>query len=396
MSNKIKVIIGVLIVGSLIALGVFYFSEFRGASPAFNSPAGDISEMIKNGDNPLDVPQGFDISVFADDLEDPRVLVQDGLGNFWVSQPDLGEVILLDVGDNGEVVSKTSVFEDLNRPHGLAVDYANDGLTLYIAEEDKISRVDLYTEDSLEKVVDLPEGGRHWTRTIEFGPDGRLYVSIGSTCDVCFEKDDRYASIYSMKRDGSDFRKVAEGLRNSVFFTWSYIDGSMWATEMGRDHLGDDLPPDEINIIQEGGNYGWPICYGDKIHDDKFDNRQYVRDPCEDTVGSYIDIQAHSAPLGLAFVPEEGWPEEYWYDLFVAYHGSWNRSEPTGYKIKRFKLDDRGSLKGRDDFVSGWLKDDSSSFGRPVDLLIQPGGILYITDDKAGVIYKLTYKGDES
>jgi hypothetical protein len=168
------------------------------------------------------------------------------------------------------------------------------------------------------------------------------------------------------------------------------VTGEVWATEMGRDWLGDDLPPDEINIIGEGRDYGWPICYGKNIHDAEFDKKVYARDPCADKTPSFIDIPAHSAPLGLAFFPEEGWPEEYWHDLLVAYHGSWNRSVPTGYKIVRYHLDSRGNYLGEEDFITGWLT-PAGAVGRPVDILIQPGGKLYISDDRAGLIYKVAY-----
>ena len=208
-----------------------------------------------------------------------------------------------------------------------------------------------------------------------------------------------------MKEDGSDFKKVASGLRNSVFFDWSYVDGKMWATEMGRDNLGDNLPPDEINIISGPStdargqssipNFGWPICYGKNIHDTNFDKNQYIQDPCNNKIPSYIDLPAHSAPLGLAFIPEEGWPEDYWYDLIVAFHGSWNRSEPTGYKLARIKLNDKGEYEGMEDFISGWLAvDGKTSLGRPVDVIAQSGGIMYVSDDKAGVIYKIQYLGN--
>ena len=196
-----------------------------------------------------------------------------------------------------------------------------------------------------------------------------------------------------MNPDGSDFEEFARGLRNAVFFTWSYVDARMWATEMGRDWLGDELPPDEINIIEKGKDYGWPHCYGKNIHDVDFDkNVVYKRKPCMEPfeTPSYIDIPAHSAPLGLAFVPEEGWPKEYWYDLIVAYHGSWNRNEPTGYKVVRLKLDEDGNFEGVEDFITGWLRPDGA-LGRPVDILLEPGGVMYISDDKAGVIYRVSY-----
>ena len=154
----------------------------------------------------------------------------------------------------------------------------------------------------------------------------------------------------------------------------------MWETERGRDNLGDDLPPDEINIVEEGKNYGWPICYGKNIHDTNFDKNTYIRNPCEEPfeMPSYINIEAHSAPLGLVFVPEEGWPEEYWYDLFVAYHGSWNRSVPTGYKIARIPLDDKGRKTGPiEDFISGWLTAGGRGLRRPGGILLLPPGVMF-------------------
>ena len=163
------------------------------------------------------------------------------------------------------------------------------------------------------------------------------------------------------------------------------VTGEIWGTDMGRDLLGDDVPPDEVNIIREGGNYGWPICYGKNIHDADFDKNTYIRNPCMEPFEqpSQIDIPAHSAPLGIAFIPEEGWPEEYWHDILVAYHGSWNRSVPTGYKIVR--IDEHGIAT---DFMTGFM-DGGEVLGRPVGLLVEPGGALYISDDRAGVIYKV-------
>ncbi|MDX1607661.1 MAG: PQQ-dependent sugar dehydrogenase [Candidatus Spechtbacterales bacterium] len=412
--NKKKFILfflGLIILSILIWGGVFWWQNLRGAGPAIKPPPDNIAEIIKEknkepqgGQNetefPLSVADNFNIDIFAQDLPDARVIVQDSLGNFWVSQPDEGSVSLLTV-ENGEVVRHDKVFRNLNRPHGLAIDPEN-GLDMYIAETDKISKIRLYSEGPLEKVVDLPAGGRHWSRTIAFGPDGRLYVSIGSSCDTCIEEDRRRAAIYVMDKDGSNFESYAQGLRNAVFFTWSYVDGRMWATEMGRDHLGDNLPPDEINIIEEGGFYGWPYYYGDNVADTEFRDSEFFQtfDPPGPLSGSKINLQAHVAPLGLAFVPEEGWPEDMWYDLLVAYHGSWNRSVPVGYKIARIRLDAQGNLLSsvsdstgfveEEDFISGWLQ-GSSSLGRPVDIMLQPGGVGYITDDKAGVVYKISY-----
>ncbi len=177
-----------------------------------------------------------------------------------------------------------------------------------------------------------------------------------------------------------------------MFLTLHPVTGKVWATEMGRDNLGDDIPPDEINILEKGKNYGWPICYGKNIHDTEFDKNVYIRNPCMDPfeTGSHVDLQAHSAPLGIGFIPEEGWDEDMWFDALVSYHGSWNRSVPTGYKIVRVKLDAQGNYIGAEDFITGWLKSDGTKLGRPVDVKVLSGGTMYISDDDRGAIYKVS------
>ncbi len=335
----------------------------------------------------LNIPNDMRMEVFARNLAGARVMVRDNFGNMWVSRPSQGIVTLLEIGSGGTVTDQMDIFKGLKNPHGLAIGPSSvgSGSVLYIAEEQAIKSAILYSDAPVKTIASLPPGGRHFTRTLGFGPDGRLYVSIGSTCDSCIEKDDKYASILSMKPDGSDQKIVATGLRNAVFFDWSPVNGNMFATEMGRDTLGDTTPPDEINVITDGANYGWPYCYGDRIRDTKIS----ADDDCSATVPPKITLPAHVAPLGLAFVPEEGWPENMWYDLLVAEHGSWNSSTRVGYKIVRIPLDAQGNADGVPvDFVSGWDK-GSSVTGRPVDLMIEPGGTLYISDDKAGLIYRM-------
>lgn len=410
--KKATVAAGIIIAAALLVWTVVYiFQNFRGAGPAFSEPAKNITDLIpttdevrnettpqnippaKNETNmPLKLPPGWSISIFARNLPDARTVALDTLGNMWVSRPNANAVTLLEM-QNGRVVSQNDTLVKLNRPHGLAFD-PDEPFLLYIAEENRIVKVPLYTEGEYQKIADLPSGGGHSTRTLLFAPDKRLLVSIGSSCNVCVEADSRRAKIFSLNRDGSDFREFATGLRNSVFMTLHPRTREVWATDMGRDFLGDNLPPDEVNVIREGDpsselgtrNYGWPYCYGKQIHDSNFDPSGEQAEFCRETVPSKIDIPAHSAPLGLTFITSPAFPEEYKNNLLVSYHGSWNRSVPTGYKVVRYKFDAAGNPAAPEDFLTGWLS-DGSTLGRPVDILAAPDGKIYISDDHAGVIY---------
>jgi glucose/arabinose dehydrogenase len=390
--RHLAILLGALVlVPALVALVLVSKFKVGDLKPALSPLSGDIGkEIARNnalapGENatdfPLKLPDGFKIEVLAK-IPGARVVVQDHHGNLWVSSPSAGKVYRISLeGDAPEV---SAAFSGLDRPHGLAVD--DDAL--FIAEETRVSRVtNMHAGGKPEKIADLPKAGLHFTRTLGIGPDRRLYVSIGSTCNACREKDPRYAAMYSMRQDGSDFRQFAKGLRNTVFFAWNPADGNLWGADMGRDLLGDDLPPDELNIVRDGNEYGWPVCYGKNVPDRSFDRNA----DCSGKTASHIDLPAHSAPLGIAFVPEEGWPPDYANDLIVAFHGSWNRSTPTGYKLARILLDDDGKYLGMEDFVSGWLAKDGGALGRPVGVLALPGGLMYVTDDKAGLVYKITY-----
>lgn len=395
--SKGPFVIGLVVVVAAIAWfafrsGITLPSPTTTATPTATATNEITPEPAEAVDFSLTVPEGFAISVFAKDLPGARVMVTDKLGNMWVSQTSEGTVSLLEI-QNGKVIHQSVVFKNLKNPHGLALD-PDDPFDLYIAEENKISVARIYSDSNLEKIIDLAGGGRHVTRTIGFGQDKRLYVSIGSSCDVCQEANEQRAKIFSLNKDGSDFKEVARGLRNSVFFRWHPTTGQLWATDMGRDGLGDDLPPDEVNIIQAGKNYGWPNCFGKNIHDTKFDKNTYIRNPCLEPfeTESYINLQAHAAPLGLAFLTSTGWPAEYRDDLLVALHGSSQIDKLVGYKIVRYKLNSQGAVENQDDFITGWLDADGKTIhGRPVDILAQQNGILYISDDKAGVIYRVQY-----
>ena len=399
---------GAVIVAGLAWAGLVGWKNFRGAGPAFSEPSQNISDLIPSSSDiaeiqpselaenvakppaenttnmPLKLPPGFRISVFAKNLPGARVMAIDTLGNMWVSRPNANVVTLLEI-QNGKVTNQNDTLVGLRRPHGLAFD-PDDPLLLYIGEENKITKVPLYTEGEYQKIADLPSGGGHSTRTLLFTPDKKLLVSIGSSCNVCVESDARRSAIYSLNRDGSDFREFAAGLRNSVFLALHPNTNEIWATEMGRDFLGDNLPPDEVNIIREGKNYGWPYCYGKQIHDSQFDPSNSRTDFCASTEPSKVDIPAHSAPLGLSFLSGEAWPQEIQNNLLVSYHGSWNRSAPTGYKVVRYKFDAAGNPSAAEDFITGWLS-GGNALGRPVDILSTTDGKIYISDDHAGVIY---------
>ncbi len=361
--------------------------------PAPALPAGDEA--------PLTVPEGFSATIFARDIPGARVLTRDNKGVMLASLMKEGRVVALPDEDGNGVADRTvDVLKNLNQPHGLLVKCESEhSCTLYVAETDKLNA---YAYDAAnfkatfqKTIVYFPSDGGHSTRTLIEHPDGRILVSIGSSCNTCEEKTPLRASVQVVDVTTGKLKTFASGLRNSVFMATNPIDGNIWASENGRDLIGDNIPPDEINILKEGKNYGWPICYGKQVHDTDFDKKQYIRNPCEDTEASYLDLQAHSAALGLAFVPEEGWPDGWGNDLFVAFHGSWNRSEPTGYKVVRIDLDNKSAPLGTSDFVTGFItlgmKADEA-IGRPVGILAEPGGTAYISDDKAGAIYKISLK----
>lgn len=433
MKRAVWIITAVILALAAVAW-VFYAQNLSGIWPAIQEPPRDITELIPPATNtppvlpapvnltnmPLKLPAGFSISVYAKGLGAPRVLSYDPVGHLMASIPSQGRVVALrDVNGDGAAEDVVTVISGLNRPHGIAW-RCRETCTLYIAESNQVATYEYNTETlkatNKKKIIDLPDGGNHYTRTIMFMPfpnEDRLLISVGSSCNVCNEKDWRRAKILSANYDGSDLKEFAKGLRNSVFMAIHPVNGEIWATDMGRDLLGNDLPPDEINIVKEGGNYGWPVCYGKNIHDTNFDKNTYIRDPCMEPfeTPSHIDIPAHSAPLGLAFFPEEGWPQEYWHNALVAYHGSWNRTEPTGYKLVRYRLDEQGKYLGDgstsspqgEDFISGWFTPSvvegltqDGALGRPVDMIIHPGGTIFISDDKAGVIYKVLWRPDPS
>ncbi len=361
----------------------FLIKLFTKTPPPLALPAGDVA--------PFDVPPGFALHIYSRDVPGARVMTRDSSGTMLVSLTQGGKVVALpDENGDGKADSTVTVLQDLNKPHGLAV-ICRDECLLYVAEEDALTS---YTYDAekmsatdAKQLMTFPAGRGHFTRTILQHPDNeRLLISVGSSCNVCYEEHIMRASVVAYHMTTGATSIFASGLRNTVFMALHPTTGDVWGTDNGRDLIGDDIPPDEVNIIDEGGNYGWPICYGQKIHDTDFDTKQYFRDPCFNTIAPEINLPAHSAALGIAFIPEEGWPEEYWHDALVAFHGSWNRSTPTGYKVVRIH---DGVLS---DFITGFLTGDNEddALGRPAGVMTEPGGVAYISDDRAGAIYRLS------
>lgn len=317
-------------------------------------------------------------------------------GVLLVSESGEGKVVALpDPKRAGKAARTVTVLDGLNEPHGLAF-YEGK---LYVAENDKVRRYE-WDEASLRatnpvKLTDLPSGGGHSTRSLLF-QGGKMYVSAGSSCNVCIENDPRRATVMEFNLDGSGQRIFAKGLRNAVGLAVNPKTDTVWVTVNGRDWLGDDLPPETVYDLgrDEGVDGGWPYCYGDRVPDSNF--TKAGDDRCKNVIEPKVQMQAHSAPLGLAFYEGTSFPAEYRNNLFVAFHGSWNRSVPTGYKVVRLKLDDKGQpVGGAEDFITGWLAPGETKkgrwMGRPVGIVFGSDGAMYLSDDGGGVIYRITY-----
>ena len=342
----------------------------------------------------LKLDKEFQIGVFAKDLGKVRDIAFSPGGVLIASVPESGKIIMLPDRNKDVIADEVNTIASrLERPHGVA--FFNN--YLYIAEETRVSRY-YWTDQKLiggvarleKKLFNLPKGGNHTSRTITFDKSGTMYVSIGSSCDVCIEKHPFLASVIISDFEGKTPQIYAKGLRNSPFITINPDTQELWGTEMGRDFLGDNLPPDEINIIQNNKNYGWPLCYGEKVHDTKFDKNIYTDDPCYNTIPPIFQIPAHSAPLGLQFIKSDQFPKSWQGDLFVSYHGSWNRSSPIGYKVVRLDVEGNKIVK-EEDFLTGFLQNGGAA-GRPVDLEFNNNGELFLSDDKSGSIYIISKK----
>lgn len=330
----------------------------------------------------LHAADGYSVSVFARDLPHPRMLAKDGAGRLIVSNPRTGEVLVLEDSDgDGAADLRSALLTGLRRPHGLAL----QGGYLYVAESHQLGRLSYRESDGsggdYEVIADgFTDEGNHWSKSLAVDDEGGLFVAMGSTCNVCIEEDQRRATIMRFDADGSNGRIYASGLRNSVGLAFAPWDGSLYATDNGRDLLGDDYPPCELNRIEDGGFYGWPYLNGDNEPDPDFGDQ--AGELAAGAIPPVFEFRAHNAPLGIHFL--EGNERL----ALVALHGSWNRSVPDGYRVLRLTWDE-GERIVAEDFLWGF-EEAGDIVGRPVDIVGDGAGGVFISDDYARVIYRVS------
>jgi glucose/arabinose dehydrogenase len=335
------------------------------------------------------LPPGFSISIIAAGLQRPRFMAFDAEGRLLVADARAGNIYRYAYGANGPtdapVAPPRAIAGGLNAPSNVAFHTAADGVYLYVGETTAISRFRYESSGSLGQrqvvVPDLPSGG-HNTRTVAFGPDGKMYVAIGSSCNICTERDDRRATITRYNPDGSGQEIFARGLRNAVGLDFQPGTNILWATVNERDNQGNEIPPDLVTTVQAGKFYGWPGCQPPNA------KPQESNADCRNVTPPSVGIQAHSAPLGMAFYAATRFPAEYHGDIFVVQHGSWNRQPPAEPKIMQIDMRDGQPVAARD-FATGWQQPDGGRWGRPAGVVVAPDGALVVSDDQAGVIYRI-------
>ena len=377
---------------SIIFLNIFINSII--VNPSLNLEIDSFLEKII-------LPEGFEIKIYADDVENARSMAISPSGTIFVGNRNEDNVFALKDTDGDNVIDKKYLITNKlkNMPNGVAF---HDG-DLYVAEVNKIwkfenieenlsyaDKFDEYLEEPILISDDFPSDRHHGWKYISFGPDGKLYVPVGAPCNICESRNEIYASITRMNSDGSNREIYVKGVRNTVGFTWHPETKQLWFTDNGRDMLGDNIPPCELNkVTEKDQHFGYPYCHGNDIGDPEFGGKY----SCSDFVMPVQNLGPHVAPLGLKFYTGKMFPDEYKGDIFIAEHGSWNRSKKIGYRISRVKIENNKSV-GYETFIYGWLDDDEQeAWCRPVDILILEDGSMLISDDKANAIYRVTYTG---
>ncbi|MHB9030624.1 MAG: PQQ-dependent sugar dehydrogenase [Candidatus Latescibacterota bacterium] len=339
---------------------------------------------------PLDsirLPPGFSISVYSSAVPGARSLAIGERGTVFVGTRGNRVYAVTNTGGNSRSENVRIVARNLNTPNGVAF---RDG-SLYVAEISRILRF-----DNIESRLDnppqpvvvstrYPSESSHGWKFIRFGPDGRLYIPVGAPCNIC-NREDPYASITRINPDGSNFEVIARGIRNTVGFDWHPQTGELWFTDNGRDNMGDNIPPDELNRVTRSGlHFGFPFCHGGDTPDPQFGNQR----SCSEFIPPEIKLGPHVAALGMRFYTGNMFPAQYRNQIFIAEHGSWNRSTPIGYRVTLVRLEGNRAAS-YETFAEGWLQ-SGGAWGRPVDVQVMPDGALLVSDDQAGAIYRISY-----
>jgi glucose/arabinose dehydrogenase len=353
----------------------------------------DTPEQLRQGNNEFGIklPPGFTISTYADNVDNARSMALSDKGTLFVGTRDNNKIYaVLDTNKDYKADEVIVIASGLNSPNGVAL---KDG-ALYFAEIDKIWRID-DIENNLRNTPEpvlvsdkYPSDGHHGWKYIAFGPDGKLYIPVGAPCNVCNKENENeiYASVTRMDPDGSNQEIFAHGIRNTVGFDWHPSTKELWFTDNGRDMLGDDIPPDELNRASEKGmHFGFPFIHSDNIIDPEYGEG---KNP-EDYTKPVQKLGPHVAALGMEFYTGNMFPSEYRNQVFIAEHGSWNRSEKIGYRVTLVKLDGNKAVSYTP-FAEGWL-DGNTVKGRPVDIEIMDDGSMLVSDDYRGIIYRITY-----
>lgn len=369
---------------------------------ACNSPDSSKSEQSdttsvaesspKEGLDIVNLPSGFKIEEFAD-VENARSMALSPSGVVYVGTRAEDKVYALkDEDGDGKAEKKYVLAEGLSSPNGVAF---KDG-DLYVAEISRILKFSdienhLDNPPAYEVVYDqYPTEGHHGWKYIAFGPDGKLYVPVGAPCNLCEREEEIFASITRINPDGSGLEIVAKGVRNTVGFGWKPDTKELWFTDNGRDNMGDNYPPGELNkVTKKGDHFGFPYCHGGDIADPEFGDKY----PCSDFVPPVWKFDAHTANLGFVFYTGDMFPEEYKGDIIVAQHGSWNRSKKIGYRLMHVSIDGDRAVES-EVFADGWLNDSTqSNWGRPVDVIQLEDGSILVSDDFGNKVYRIYYEG---
>lgn len=342
----------------------------------------------------LRVPSGFEVNVFATGLGNARMMITAPDGTIFLTKNKEGEIVALRDSNHDGKAEAPEVVAKLKEVHGIALREN----VLYLATTKKLLKSRVFADGKLEEpeeFADLPDGGQHPRRTLGFDSAGLLYVSVGSTCNACEESNPEHATMLRMKPDGSERVIFARGLRNTIGFGWHPVTRELWGMDHGSDDRGNDVPPEELNNLREGGDYGWPFCFANN-QVDPITNKPKEgtkEDRCAKATGPALTFQAHSAPIAMAFYTGDQFPADFRNDAFIAFHGSWNRSPAVGYKVSRVKFEN-GKPVRFEDFLDGFLIESGKAFlGRPAGLTVTKEGALLVSDDVGGVVFRISYRG---